>query len=278
MKRHLAAVLATLIVPLAAAQADEDLVAHWKFISDAKDAVGNHHAISHGVEFKDNVAVFNGIDAWLEVPLSRSLKFGSKDFSIAVWIYTDEHLDDVLGDVISCYDSDSRTGFNLTLMNYAGVTSAQSNWRNLLFGIDDGQKDSQWTDCGRPGTNQQIKSLVVFDGNLYAAVWEPDGGQAGQQYRYAGGTRWIDCGSPDKANAITGMAVFRSATTTGDFSATMAAQAEALRWHAFVAEEVKRQHVQRTNSSYSRGDQNELHLNAADCPDGFDNERCSGRR
>ncbi len=51
-------------------------------------------------------------------------------------------MDDVLGDVISCYDSHARTGFNLTLMNYAGVTSAQSNWRNLLFGIDDGQNDS----------------------------------------------------------------------------------------------------------------------------------------
>ncbi len=66
MKRHLAAVLATLIVPLAEAQADEDLVAHWKLISDAKEAGGNHHAINHGVEFKDNAAVFNGIDAWLE--------------------------------------------------------------------------------------------------------------------------------------------------------------------------------------------------------------------
>ncbi len=171
MKRHLAAVVATLIVPLAVAQADEDLVAHWKLISDAKDSSGNHHAINHGVEFKDNAAVFNGTDAWLEVPLSKSLNFGSNDFTIAVWIHTDEHLDDVLGDVISCYDSDSRTGFNLTLMNYAGVTSAQSNWRNLLFGIDDGQNDSPWTDCGRPGTNQQIKSLVVL-----TAIYTPQFG------------------------------------------------------------------------------------------------------
>ena len=37
---------------------------------------------------------------------------------------------------MTCYDPDTRTGFTLSLMNYAGVTNAQSNWRNLLFGID----------------------------------------------------------------------------------------------------------------------------------------------
>lgn len=188
--------------------AEPRLVAHWKLTSDARDAVGNHHAINHGVQFRNNSAVFDGIDQWLEVPAARSLQLGQQDFSIAVWIHTDRHLDDVLGDVLSCYDPKTRTGFNVTLMNYAGVTSAQSNWRNLLFGIDAGHVDSAWADCGRPGTNQQVKSLVVYDGNLYAAVWEPGAGQAGHVYRYAGGTRWVDCGSPDKANAMTGMAVF----------------------------------------------------------------------
>lgn len=199
------------------ARAEDGLIGHWKLANDARDSSGNgHHAVVHGVKFgTDRNAVFDGIDNWLEVPVSKSLSLGKKPFSISTWIHTDEELDDVLGDVITCYDADSRTGFTLSLMNYAGVTSAQSNWRNVLFGIDAGHVDAEWTDCGRPGTNQQIKSLVVFAGSLYAAVWEPGKGQSGRVYRYAGGTRWEDCGAPDKANSITGMAVFQGKLYAG---------------------------------------------------------------
>lgn len=198
----------------AAVNADDGLVAHWKLVTDAKDSAGNHHATNHGVQFKDGSAHFDGIDAWLEVP-AGSIEFGTSDFSIAAWIHTEQELDDVLGDVASCYDPKTRKGFNLSLMNYAGVTSAQSNWRNVLFGIDDMQVDSKWTDCGRPGTNQQVKSLVVFEGDLYAAVWEPGEGEAGHVYRYGDGKQWIDCGSPDKANALTGMAVYNGKLYVG---------------------------------------------------------------
>jgi hypothetical protein len=217
---HHAAVVraAVLVVWLgAAAHGDEGLVAHWKLRTDARDSSdGDHHAVNHGVRFSaDGSAVFNGKDAWLEVPVAGSLKLGKESFSIAAWVHTDQQLDDVLGDVMTCYDPDKRTGFTLSLMNYAGVTNAQSNWRNLLFGIDAGHVDPAWTDCGRPGTNQQVKSLTVFDGNLYAAVWEPGAGKTGHVYRYAGGTRWVDCGSPDKANAIACMAVFNGKLYVG---------------------------------------------------------------
>ena len=210
-------VAAILIVSLTASTcADEGLIAQWKLTKDSKDSsAGGHHAVNHGVKFENGSAVFNGVDAWLEVPESKLLKPGTGPFSIAVWVHTAEQLDDVLGDVITCYDPVARIGFTLSLMNYAGVTSAQSNWRNILFGIDAAQLDPQWTDCGRPGTNQQIKSLVVYDGDLYAAVWEPAAGQAGHLYRYAGGTRWVDCGSPDLANAITGLAVFNGKLYAG---------------------------------------------------------------
>lgn len=191
-------------------QAEDGLIAHWKLASDARDSSGNgHHAVNHGVKFSpDGSADFDGVDAWLEVPVANELKLGQQEFSIAAWIHTDKALDDVLGDVITCYDPATRTGFTLSLMNYAGVTSAQSNWRNILFGIDAGRINPEWTDCGRPGTNQQVKSLVVFDGDLYAGIWEPAAEKTGHVYRYAGGTRWVDCGAPDKANAITGMAVY----------------------------------------------------------------------
>ena len=198
--------------PLAAA---EGPVAHWKLEEDGRDSSGNgHHAINHGVRFAgDRAATFNGVDSWLEIPAAKPLQLGTDEFSVVAWIHTAEELDDVLGDVMACYDPATRTGFTISLMNYAGVTSAQSNWRNVLFGIDAGHVDPAWTDRGRPGQNRYIKSLVVFDGDLYAATWEPDG--AGHVYRYAGGTRWIDCGSPDVANAITGMAVYNGKLYVG---------------------------------------------------------------
>lgn len=211
----LIAIAAATPLDLRIARAEEGLIAHWKLANDGRDSVGDSHAIPHGVRFEDGSAVLDGIDDWLQAPDSDALRLGKGDFTVSVWIHTEEDLDDVLGDVVSRYDPTTRRGFNLTLMNYAGVTSAQSNWRNVLFGIDDGRVDSQWTDCGRPGTNQQVKSLVVFDGDLYAAVWEPGEGQAGHVYRFAGGTRWIDCGSPDPANALTGMAVHQGKLYVG---------------------------------------------------------------
>lgn len=197
------------------ANADEGLIAHWKLTADVRDSAGHHHAVNHGVQITDDGAFFDGRGAWLEVPRSAKLRFGTDSFSVAAWIHTAEELDDVLGDVMTCYDPQTRTGFTISLMNYSGVTNAQSNWRNVLFGIDAGQLDSQWTDCGRPGTNQQIKSLTVYDGELYAAVWEPDGDKAGHVYRYAGGKQWVDCGSPDKANAISSLAVYNGQLYAG---------------------------------------------------------------
>ena len=196
---------------------DDGLIAHWKLTADARDSSGSdHHAINHGVTFDaDRGAAFDGIDAWLEVPADRAPKFGKKAFTIAAWIHTDEELDDVLGDIMSCFDPKTRNGFNFGLMNYAGVTSAQSNWRNVFFGIDAAKGGDKWLDCGRPGNNQQIESLVVFDGDLYASTWEPGEHDRGHVYRYAGGEKWIDCGSPDPANAIKGMAVYKGRLYAG---------------------------------------------------------------
>ncbi|MCA9051708.1 MAG: hypothetical protein KDA89_23380, partial [Planctomycetaceae bacterium] len=201
--------LTTCVLIAQSTRAEDGLAAHWKLRSDARDSAGGeHHAVNHGVQFTDDGAVFNGVDAWLEVPHSESLQFGTDDFSIAARIHTEHELDDVPGDVITGYDAATRTGFTISLMSYAGVTNAQSNWRNVLFGIDAGHIDNEWTDCGRPGTNQQVKSLAVYDGQLYAATWEPDGDNAGHVHRYAGNGQWIDCGSPDKANAIAALAVY----------------------------------------------------------------------
>ncbi len=209
-----AAACLTIAIPVNAA---DGLIAHWKLNGDCKDSSGHgHHAVNHGVRFDAlDGATFNGTTSWLEIPAFESLRSSHGKLSFAAWVRTDSELDDTLGDIMSWYDSTSRTGMTLGLMNYAGVTSAQSNWRNLSFGIDSGRLDPEWKDCGRPGANHYVKSLVVFDGGLYAATWEPGEGRRGHVYRYAGNTQWVDCGAPDEANAITGMAVYNGKLYAG---------------------------------------------------------------
>jgi len=193
------------------------LLGHWKLAGDCRDSSpqGNH-GVNHGADLScTDGAKFDGNDDYIEVPNSESLRLGHGDFSVAVWVHTESVLDDVLGDILSKYDPQTRTGLNLSIMNYAGVTSAQSNWRNLLFGIDAGQIDPQWTDRGRPGNNHYVKALTVYDGDLYAATWEPGEGEAGHVYRYQPPAGWIDCGSPDVCNAVTALAVYKGRLYAG---------------------------------------------------------------
>ena len=59
-------------------------------------------------------------------------------------------LDDVVGDILSKYDPAIRRGINFGLVSHTGMTSSQSNSRNLFFGVDDA-RETGWEDCGRPG-------------------------------------------------------------------------------------------------------------------------------
>ena len=199
------------------ALAEDGLVAHWPLTEDAKDLSGAaRHAENHGVTFHGNKgASFDGIDSWLEVPSAKAPQLGSESFTLSAWVHTEENLDDVLGDVMSWYDPATRNGFNFSIMNYAGVTCAQSNWRNVFFGIDAKRGGDEWVDCGRPGNNQLVNSLVVFNGELYCSTWEPEENGRGHVYRYAGGKEWIDCGAPDKANCIKAMAVYKGKLYVG---------------------------------------------------------------
>jgi len=196
---------------------DDGLIGHWRLTGDCKDSSGQgNHGTAHGVKLDGpDGAQFDGVDDFIEVPDSKSLALGTGDFSVAVRVHTEEELDDVLGDILSKYDPANRTGLNLTIMNYAGVTSAQSNDRNLLFGIDAGRIDPKWTDRGRPGNNHYVKALTVYDGNLYAATWEPGEGEAGHVYRYQAPDQWIDCGHPDISNSVTTLAVYEGKLYAG---------------------------------------------------------------
>lgn len=196
---------------------DDGLVAQWKLTTDTRDSSGaERHAVNHGVQFDANKgAIFDGLDTWLEIPADKAPELGTHPFTLSAWVYTEQELDDVLGDVMSWYDPKTRNGFNFSLMNYAGVTCAQSNDRNVFFGIDAAQAGDKWADCGRPGNNQLINSLVVFNGDLYCSTWEPEENDRGHVYRYAGGKKWIDCGAPDQANCIKAMAVYKGQLYVG---------------------------------------------------------------
>ena len=190
-------------------------VAVWPLAEDANDSSGNNrHAENHGVQFGVPVpgsglaARFDGRSAFLEVPDARVPVFGTGDFTVSLWVFTEAALDDGLGDLVSQYDPDTRTGFNLGLASYSGVTNSQPNDRNVFFGIDQGRCGAAWTDCGRPGNAIFVFGMAVHEGALYAATCEPEQGAAGHVYRYEGGTNWTDCGSPDGSNSVGSLAVF----------------------------------------------------------------------
>ena len=185
---------------------DRGLIGHWPLTSDSADSSGQgNHGTSHGVTFTDAGALFDGIDDYIEVPDSRSLELEAGDLSVSVWVHTEAQLDDVLGDILSKFDPATRTGLNFSVMNYVGATSAQSNHRHVFFGIDGGQAQPKWVDCGRPGNNRMTWALTVHDGELYAGTWEPGEGEAGHVYRYASNGKWIDCGSPDLCNTVSAL-------------------------------------------------------------------------
>src|SRR5262245_60225622 len=94
--RCLAALCASLF-GLVLSAAEPDLVGHWKLRGDCQDSSGHgNHGANHGVDLQDGA--FDGAHAYIEVPTSDSLKLGIDDFAICAWIYTDEQLDDIVGD------------------------------------------------------------------------------------------------------------------------------------------------------------------------------------
>jgi hypothetical protein len=171
------------------------LVGYWKLTGDAKDHSGTgNHGRNHGVDLA--TGTFDGRGSYIEVPDSPSLKFGSGDFSIAAWVYTEQDLDDVLGDVASKFDPALRKGFSLSLNASAAGYNSSGNDKQVSFGIDDGSKPGEWKDCGRPGgVTHNSDALTAFDGSLYAGVCDaPREEDWAHVYRYKGGQEWEDCG------------------------------------------------------------------------------------
>lgn len=208
----------------AATTFDRGLVGYWKLGGDCKDSsrFGNHGE-NHGADLtavgRDDkphtAARFDGKDDYIEVPDNKPLKLGAGDLSISVWVKTERALDDVLGDIVSKYDPALRKGLNFTIVNHAGMTSSQSNYRNVHFGVDNAKVDPTWTDCGQPGNAIFICATAVHVGNLYVGTFETGAEEAGHVYRYDSGTKWVDCGSPDKSNSVMCLAVYEGQLYAG---------------------------------------------------------------
>ncbi|GMV99126.1 MAG: hypothetical protein AMXMBFR84_02650 [Candidatus Hydrogenedentota bacterium] len=195
----------------ASVYAESYLVGHWPLTSDASDISGKgNNGTAHYVAFDaTGGAHFDGRGAFIEVPHNESLDLGVTDFTIAAWVHTESVLDDTIGDILGKFDLARRKGLNFSVMNYHGVVNAQSNYRNLFFGIDDGIATVDWTDCGRPGNAVYPMSLCTYKGGLYAGTFELGKDESGHVYKYAGNAQWEDCGSPYPSNAVSAMAVYQ---------------------------------------------------------------------
>lgn len=213
-------VLGLLGCSLGAGNAAEPPAAHWKLDGDARNAVGGGAAGEvRGIAFGPGrgaarAANFDGRGGHITIPSSPALQLGTGDFTLALWVNTAAAGDDDLGDLVSQFDARTRTGFHLSLRNHTGVTHSQANHRQLQFALDAGT-EPVFVDEGRPGTAVFGQSMAVHDGELYVGTCEPGRDQAGHVYRYDGTGRWIDCGTPDKANSITAMAAWNGSLYVG---------------------------------------------------------------
>lgn len=174
---------------------DQGLVGHWNLIGDCQDHSGHgNHGINHGVSLADGA--FDGLGAYIEVPPSDSLKFGTDDFTFSAWVHTESQLDDAIGDVLDLYDPSLRRGITLSVNSSASGYMSQAADRHVYFGIDNA-KLGEWEDHGRPSpTSPYVNNcMLVFKGHLYAGVSE---GATEQDwchvYRHEGGQKWTDCG------------------------------------------------------------------------------------
>jgi hypothetical protein len=186
-----------------------DLIGHWPLTGDTQDHARGVATTATDVVLGEigpggraNAAArFNGASSALQV--ADGLDLGSKPFTVSLWVHTDEKTD-IVGDLVSQFDPDSRCGLNLAVATQGGMTSTtQPNRRQLQFGIDDAKQDVDWQDAGRPGNATLASAMLVSKEQLYAGTVELGKDDAGQVYRYVGAQRWERVGdNPMGANAV----------------------------------------------------------------------------
>jgi len=219
------ALLSAMFFAVSAIAAESGLVGHWKLQGDCRDHSGHDNdGVNHGVDLDHGK--FDGVQSYIEVPASDSLKFGRGDFTVCAWVNTAKQLDDIVGDVIDMYDPAQRRGITLTINSSAGGYQSQGTDRHIHFGIDNA-RTTNWKDCGHPNpeSNYVNNCMTVYKGKLYAGTSDAkDEAKWCHVYRYESGDKWTDCGrvGNDRTTGIGAMLVHDGdlyvATTTYDWT------------------------------------------------------------
>ncbi len=193
------------------------LSGHWPLENDhrnhsAHEFCATASAITYGEVDGRRAASFHGATSSLEISDHPALRPGEGDFSLALWLHTPTSREggDVVGDLISKFDPDTRKGFQLLVATQTGTTvTTQPNYRQLQFGTDDAWVEESWNFCGRPGQASKIAALTAMNGSLYAATTELGAQQSGHLWRYEGGENWHDLGTPPVGcNSVESLAFF----------------------------------------------------------------------
>ncbi len=189
---------------------EKGLIGYWKLKGDCKDYSGKgNHGKNYGVNLVDSA--FNGGNSCIEVEHNDLLNFGKNNFSISTWVYTEKDLLDVIGDIVSKYDSLKRKGFTFNVKSSSGGYNSQGNDKHVYFGIDNARM-SAWQDCGRPSktSNYVSNSLTVFNGKLYAGITDAKREEDWcHVYYYEGNKQWRDCGQPGKNLRLAAIASYK---------------------------------------------------------------------
>jgi hypothetical protein len=201
----------------AAVVGEESLIGSWRLATDGRDASGHgHHAVVRG-----DVAFGPSVDRGVSRPVARFVGGASRlevegrgpargalvegDFTLTAWVNVAARLRTAIGDIAALFDPTERSGFSLGI-HHSSPCGNHGNDRNLFFGIDAGS-DVAWSDHGRPGVSTiMVCALAVHDDDLFAGTWEADHANVGRVYRLTD-ERWVDCGAPWDANAVSRLAV-----------------------------------------------------------------------
>jgi len=181
---------------------EKNLIAHWPLKGDTRDAAGDNHGTGCGISFCEgpggapgSAVKMNAPQSVIEVPDSPALRFGMRDFTMALWVKCEKTMRGPFGDLFSKFDPAARCGFNFSIAGTTPAYSGMTDTRHVHFGIDDGYI-GEWEDCGRPlASNPLITSLVPFENELYCGIADADRPQdACHVFRWTGGQNWTDCG------------------------------------------------------------------------------------
>src|SRR3990172_2029261 len=101
------------------------LIGHWPLEGDHRNRSPHDlSSIARGLVFGDcagrPAAGFNGVNSRIEISDHPAMHFGKGDFAIALWLHTKSGVDggDVVGDLVSKFDPDTRRGLNLVVATH----------------------------------------------------------------------------------------------------------------------------------------------------------------